>query len=388
MTTHAKAPAVDFSHTSTKLSRIREILSEEYCRQHAFPWIVAYSGGKDSTLLLQLVFDALAETPAELRKRQVHVVGNDTGVESPLVISHLHKSIGVIQKAIGKMDLPMTTTITKPCIDQTFWVNVIGRGYIPPTRSFRWCTDRMKIAPTNKVIRQVTAKQGKSILLVGTRKSESASRRRRMENYAKRGRRMNAHNQVDGCRIFSPLADLTDNEVWAILLQSRPPWGGTHRNLITLYRNAQSGECPLVLSKADAPACGSTSPRFGCWTCTVVAKDRSLAGLVDSGFDELEPLLDFRDWILALREKDENRMPVRRDGSTKFRADGSRVHGPFKMKVRRRILKRLKSLEKETGATLISKSEKETIEDIWRRDEVHYATRDALVEAVGAAPAV
>lgn len=363
-------------------------MSEEYCRQHAFPWIVAYSGGKDSTLLLQLVFDALAETPAELRKRQVHVVGNDTGVESPLVISHLHKSIGVIQKAIGKMDLPMTTTITKPCIDQTFWVNVIGRGYIPPTRSFRWCTDRMKIAPTNKVIRQVTAKQGKSILLVGTRKSESASRRRRMENYAKRGRRMNAHNQVDGCRIFSPLADLTDNEVWAILLQSRPPWGGTHRNLITLYRNAQSGECPLVLSKADAPACGSTSPRFGCWTCTVVAKDRSLAGLVDSGFDELEPLLDFRDWILALREKDENRMPVRRDGSTKFRADGSRVHGPFKMKVRRRILKRLKSLEKETGATLISKSEKETIEDIWRRDEVHYATRDALVEAVGAAPAV
>ena len=387
MTSRAKAPAVSFSQTSAKLSAIREVLSEEYRKRHTHPWIVAYSGGKDSTLLLQLVFEALAETPAELRKRRVHVVGNDTGVESPLVIGHLHKSVGVIQKAIGKMDLPMTTTITKPCVDQTFWVNVIGRGYIPPTRSFRWCTDRMKIAPTNKVIRQVTAEKGKSVLLVGTRKSESASRRRRMENYAKRGRRMNAHNQIDGCRIFSPLADLTDNEVWAILLQSRPPWGGTHRNLITLYRNAQSGECPLVLSKADAPACGSTSPRFGCWTCTVVAKDRSLAGLVDSGFDELEPLLDFRDWIIKLREDDQNRMAIRRDGAAKYRGDGSRVRGPFKMEVRRRILEHLESLENDTGKKMISSAEKMMIEDIWRRDELQYENRDALIRAVGAVAA-
>jgi len=387
MTTRAKASAENFSHTPDKLAAIREVLSEEYRKRHSQPWIVAYSGGKDSTLLLQLVVETMLALPAEERKRRVHVVSNDTGVESPLVIDHLRKSIDVIRKAITKMNLPMAATITVPCIDQTFWVNVIGRGYIPPTRNFRWCTDRLKISPTNKFIQRVTNSQRSSVLLVGTRKSESASRRRRMENYAKRGRRMNAHNQIKNCRIFSPLAELTDNEVWAILLQSRPPWGGTHRNLITLYRNAQSGECPLVLSKEDAPACGSTSPRFGCWTCTVVAKDRSLAGLVDSGFDELEPLLDFRDWILALREKDENRMPVRRDGSTKYRVDGSRVRGPFKMEVRREILARLKELEVESGATLLSKAEEETIEDIWHYDELHYSTRDALIQAVGAVAA-
>ena len=384
MTALTTSAADTLSHTPAKIARIRAILQEEYRKKHLHPWIVAYSGGKDSTLLLQLVFESLLALPAEERKRQVHIVSNDTLVESPLVISHLRQSMETIRKATEAMSLPVTATITKPCIDQTFWVNVIGRGYIPPTRSFRWCTDRMKIIPTNKFIKRTTSAYNKSILLIGTRKSESSSRRRRMENYNKSGRRMNPHNQIKNCRIFSPIAELTDNEVWAILLQSKPPWGGSHRNLITLYRNAGGGECPLVLSKEDVPSCGSASPRFGCWTCTVVAKDRSLAGLVDAGFDELEPLLDFRDWILELREVDKNRMPVRRDGTSKYREDGSRVRGPFKMEIRRRILKQLRDLEKETCRVLISKSEVDVIEDIWRHDVLHYETRDALIHAVRA----
>ena len=375
-------------YTLTKLDDIRVVLREEYKKQHNYPWIVAYSGGKDSTLLLQLVFETILALPADARKRQVHIVANDTLVESPLIIDHLRKSINTIRRAIAEMDLPMSATITKPCVDQTFWVNVIGRGYIPPTRNFRWCTDRMKISPTSRFIEKTTAAYRKSILLIGTRKSESSSRRRRMEKYEQSGLRMSPHNQIKNCRIFSPIAELTDNEVWAILLQSKPPWGGNHRNLITLYRNAGGGECPLVLSKEDAPSCGSTSPRFGCWTCTVVAKDRSLAGLIDAGFDELEPLLDFRDWILELREKDENRMPVRRDGTTKYRVDGSRVRGPFKMEVRRSILKRLHALEQETERELISRAEMEVIEDVWRRDTLHYESRDALIHAVGAAVTV
>ena len=376
------------SRTHGVLAEIRAVLREEYKKQHNYPWIVAYSGGKDSTLLLQLVFETILALPVDARKRQIHIVANDTLVESPLIIDHLRKSISTIRRVIAEMDLPISATITKPCVDQTFWVNVIGRGYIPPTRNFRWCTDRMKIAPTSRFIEKTTAAYRKSILLIGTRKSESSSRRRRMEKYEKNGLRMNPHNQIKNCRVFSPIAELTDNEVWAILLQSKPPWGGNHRNLITLYRNAGGGECPLVLSKEDAPSCGSTSPRFGCWTCTVVAKDRSLAGLIDAGFGELEPLLDFRDWILELREADENRMPVRRDGTTKYRADNSRVRGPFKMEVRRLILKRLCVLEQETERELISRPEVEIIEDIWRRDLLHYESRDALIRAVGAAVTV
>lgn len=377
--------ADDLAQTPAKLADIRAVLREEYEKRTNDPWIVAYSGGKDSTLLLQLAAEAMLSLPPEKRKRRLHVVANDTLVESPLVISHLKHSIGKIRGMIDDKHLPMTAAITRPCIDQTFWVNVIGRGYIPPTRSFRWCTDRMKIHPTTRLIRRLTAANKRSILLVGTRKSESNSRRRRMEKREKSGKRFNPHTQIEGCRMFSPLADLTDNEVWAVLMQTRPPWGGTHRELITLYRNAGGGECPLVLSKEDVPSCGTTSPRFGCWTCTVVKKDRSLDGLVNSGFDELEPLADFRNWLLDLRENNNNRMPFRRDGTTKEREDGSLVFGPFRMNVRKRILRKLRELEKETGKELLLPNEMVAIKDIWWRDEHYYKCRAAL-DAVGTLP--
>lgn len=383
----AEAADDDLSRTPGKLAAIRGALGEEYAKRTNDPWIVAYSGGKDSTLLLQLATEAMLALPPEKRKRRLHIVANDTLVESPLVISHLQQSIGKIREMIAARDLPMSATITRPCIDQTFWVNVIGRGYIPPTRSFRWCTDRMKIHPTTRLIRRLTIANRRSVLLVGTRKSESASRRRRMEKREKKGSRFNPHSQIENCRMFSPLADLTDNEVWAILMQSRPPWGGTHRELITLYRNARGGECPVVLSKDDAPSCGSTSPRFGCWTCTVVKKDRSLEGLVSSGFDEFEPLMDFRNWLLDLREDDNNRMPFRRDGATKQREDGSQVRGPFKMKIRQAILRRLLKLEKEIGKPLIRTNERLAIEDIWRRDTCFYDCRASLLQSVGAVAA-
>lgn len=381
-----KLAADDLTDAPSKLAAIQQELRAEYCKRGRAPWIVAYSGGKDSTLLLQLTINTMLSLPPEQRKRQVHVVANDTLVESPLIIAHLKRSVDTIRKMIADTGLPMSATITKPCIDQTFWVSVIGRGYIPPTRNFRWCTDRMKIRPTTRYIKRVTTANSRSILLIGTRKSESDGRRRRMEKYKKSGRRLNPHNQIKNCYVFSPLADLTDNEVWAVLMQSRPPWGGTHRNLITLYRNARGGECPVVLSKDDAPSCGSTSPRFGCWTCTVVKKDRSLEGLVGAGFDELEPLMDFRNWLLELRENEENRLPFRRDGAMKHREDGSRVWGPFRMEVRREILKALKELEMEIGRSLISQGEEEIIDDIWRRDQLQYDAHEALLQSVGVVP--
>ncbi len=384
---HAEGINADsLSETPAKLAAIRTALREEYEKHHNQPWIVAYSGGKDSTLLLQMIFETVLAS--KKRRRQVHIVANDTQVESPPVINHLNDSITAIRKAIGAGDLPMSATITKPYTDQTFWVNVIGRGYIPPTRNFRWCTDRLKIQPTTDFIRRLTRTHKKTILLLGTRKAESSARKRRMEKYARTSRgRMNPHTQIKDCRVFSPLAELDDNEVWAVLLQSRPPWGGTHRRLITLYRNAGGGECPLVLTKEDAPSCGTTSPRFGCWTCTVVAKDRSLGGMIDSGHDELEPLHDFREWILQLRENEKNRMPIRRNGETKFREDGTRVRGPFKMEIRRKIREKLESLEAEVGKTLLTIGEQWAIDEIWRIDEMQYDARDTVLRMIGATAA-
>ena len=327
---NSSAGAPGAQRTVALLKGCSEVLRREYLRKHRDPWIVAYSGGKDSTVLLQLIWEMLAALPQDMRRRDVHVVGNDTLVESPLVIRHLRDTISTIAKAARATGLPITTKITQPHIDQTFWVNVIGRGYIPPTRNFRWCTDRMKIVPTSQLLEGLIRNHGRAVLLIGTRKSESQHRGRNMAKRGVSGNKMNPHTSIAGCRVFAPLADFSDDDVWMILMQRPAPWGGSHRNLITLYRNAGGGECPLVLTPDDAPSCGTTSPRFGCWTCTVVKKDRSLRGLIDSGHEDaffLRKLHDFRDWLVELREDSANRQRVRRDGNVRSRVDGSRVLG-------------------------------------------------------------
>ena len=370
------------SNVPARLAAVRETLRAEFTRGHADPWIVAYSGGKDSTLLLHLVWEAAAGAP----RRPVYVVSNDTLVESPLVIRHLRQSLAVIREGARRDGLPITVKVTEPCIDQTFWVNVIGRGYIPPTRNFRWCTDRMKIAPTNDLIRKLVLTHRRAVLLVGTRRSESQTRGRAMARRGVTAAAMNPHDTIPDCRMFAPLADLDDDDVWKILMQRRPPWGGTHRDLVTLYRNAGGGECPLVLSKEDAPSCGTTSPRFGCWTCTVVRKDRSMRGLIDAGHDDedmLEALAEFREWLIVLREDNRNRLPVRRDGRTKLREDGTRVFGPFRLEVRQKILDRLRALEEQIGEMLIEPDEIEMIDDIWRRDRIREEGRLSLLARVG-----
>ena len=188
--------------------------------------------------------------------------------------------------------------------------------------------------------------------------------------------------------MFAPLADLDDEDVWMTLMQRKPPWGGTHRSLITLYRNAGGGECPLVMTREQAPSCGSSSPRFGCWTCTVVKKDRSLRGLIDSGYAEaerMEALFDFREWLIEMREDNANRLPVRRNGNAKQRADGSRVYGPFKLEVRKEMLERLHELEKRIGQQLILPAEVDCIEDVWWRDEIRERARQSLDRGILAA---
>ena len=371
------------SSLADKLAGVQQVLRKEYTRKHASPWVIAYSGGKDSTLLLHLVWELLLALPAGQRRRKIFVVSNDTLVESPLVIDHLKNSLSTINKAAAKQRLPIESHLTTPNLDQSFWVNVIGKGYIPPTRNFRWCTDRLKIIPTNALLKKLVIEHRKVILLIGSRLSESQNRKRAMLKHGVTADTMNKHGSIDDCLMFSPLADLTNDDVWTLLMQRKPPWGGTHRRLITLYKNAGGGECPLVISKDDAPSCGSSSPRFGCWTCTVVEKDKSMQGSIAAGHKDeemLEALLDFRNWLAELRADRANRMDVRRDGSRKINEEGELTNGPFKMHVRRKILEKLQEMEEEFGSKLISGTELAIIKETWRRDAIKEDGRSALLD--------
>lgn len=364
-----------------KLDDIRKDILDEYQQPHAFPWIIGFSGGKDSTFLAQLVIEVLLEIAPSDRRREIHLVANDTRVESPPLIDHIDNMLSKLQNAAENLRIPLKTIKTKPPLEQTFWVNLIGRGYPSPNHSFRWCTDRLKIQPTSQYIKSKITENGETILLLGVRSEESATRARSINRFS-RQHRLNPHNTLNGCHVFRPIINLTTEEVWQCLYEMRPPWGGNHNELIELYKNAQSGESPFVSDKSEEPASNSQSLRLGCWTCTVVVKDKSINGFIDSGIKGLEPLMRFRDWIAQIRNDTTKRMATRRGGKINYLPNGSLIPGPFTLEARKEILDRLLETQKKVGKELISLDEVDLIKQIWAEDSAKHV-KDHIKKAKG-----
>lgn len=352
-----------------KLRSIRQELRAEYLQPHDKPWMIGFSGGKDSTLLAHLVLDCLMSVAPDERKRRVFIVSNDTLVESPIFQSFVDRLLGQVSDGVAALRLPVEVIKTHPLIEESFWVNLIGKGYPAPNRTFRWCTDRMKIRPTSRFIRQIVSEKGEAILLLGVRRAESALRAGNIARHEDAdGGRLSPHSDHKGVWIFSPIKELSTEEVWITLLNSRPPWGGTYRDIVALYKSAQGTECPFVMSANDAPSCGSNSARFGCWTCTVVEKDTSLESLIAAGNEHLEPLAEYRRRLRAVSEDPDCRSKVRRNGQPGL--------GPLIVPVRVQLLEELLSIQSTVGIALISEVEVRLIRDQWAKDQAEDAWRD------------
>ena len=119
----------------------------------------------------------------EEKKKPIFVITTDTMVENPIISMWVGRSIKKINEAAKKQKMPIKAHELKPDITQTFWVNLIGRGYPSPRQGFRWCTDRLKIKPSTKFITEKIHKYGECILLLGTRKDESSTRKNSMEKF-------------------------------------------------------------------------------------------------------------------------------------------------------------------------------------------------------------
>ena len=274
---------------------LTEQIQELYCQDDK-PIIVGWSGGKDSTTVLQLFWYAIADLPVEKRTKPIHVISNDTLVENPIVSNWIRKSHKLMEETAEKQQMPIQTHLTYPALQQRFWVCLIGKGYPAPRNKFRWCTDRMKIQPTDSFIRQMIRNQGEVILTLGTRKSESAARAKNMEKHRKW--RVNDHLNANPSRpnslIYLPIEDWQTNEVWMYLMQWENPWGGNNEDLLSMYQGATAdNECPLVVD-TSTPSCGDS--RFGCWVCTMVSKDKSMEAMIQNDEEKewMQPLLEIR----------------------------------------------------------------------------------------------
>ncbi len=342
-----------------------EIIDQYLYDEHpSRPWIIGFSGGKDSTMLLQVVWNALKKIDPALLTRQIYVVCNDTLVENPRIVKFINKTLKRIQKEANLHDFPIIVHQTMPNLENTFWVKLIGLGYPAPNKFYRWCTERLKIDPTTRFIKETTSMNEEAIILLGTRSDESSNRAASIKKHEIKGQRLRKH-LLPNVFVYAPIKDVTTNEVWQYLNQVPPPWGGTHKELVTLYRNANAGDCPLVIDDTT-PSCGNS--RFGCWTCTVVNKDKSMDGLIDNGEEWMQPLADIRNFLIETRDNPEKyRQRERRDGSVH-----ERFWGPYTFETRVEILKRIlkaqKLIEASEGIELITHQEMVLIQYYWFRD--------------------
>lgn len=348
------------------------------------PWVIGYSGGKDSTAVVELVYKMLLNLPKEERRKNVYIVSSDTLIENPLIKIYLSKMNDLLGEAAKRDELPIISAMVTPPANNSFWANIIGRGFPTPRMNgtFRWCTDRLKINPSADYIRRVIKEEGEEVVvLLGVRKAESIARKRRIEGRELANRLLNRHETIQDAYVYNPIVELTTEDVWDVLLKQdggRTPWGSDNSELVSLYSGADSGECPFAGMQAGGQTQSCGNSRFGCWVCTVVKEDKSLNGFIRSGHRELIPLADFRTWLMSIRDKEEYREKKRRNGTVYEDKQGNLGFGPFTWEARQLILEKLLETQKKMQYELITVEELKAIDEIW--DEELDLSRRTLVE--------
>ena len=333
------------------------------------PWLIGYSGGKDSTLLVSLVIETVMRLPEKERTKHIFIVTSDTGVENPIVKKYMHSSSNKINEFSKKIHANIQADIIYPEVVQSYWSLVIGLGYpTPEPPGFRWCTERLKILPMNRYTNSIIEQHGEVILLLGVRKAESSTRKRSITAREIDGKILTRHTDIPKAHVYNPLTEIKNELVWEYLLKDDgvSTWGVDMKYLFSLYQGEDLGEEQSVIGQVDKdkiPITGNS--RFGCWCCTIVKVDKSLQKFIDNGSKELIPLRDFRDWLVSIRQDPEFRDNKRRNGKVYQKSNGEYGFGPFKLSARQEILKRLLVLQRDTGFELITNEELKTIDTLW-----------------------
>ncbi|MDJ1173905.1 DNA phosphorothioation system sulfurtransferase DndC [Roseofilum capinflatum] len=362
---------------------------QELYLDNEIPFIVGLSGGKDSTATLQLVWNAIARLPEEKRTKLIYVITTDTLVENPIVSQWVRKSIELMKASAKKQRMPIEPHLLIPEISETYWVGLVGRGYPAPRHSFRWCTPRLKVHPSNHFIRDIVRKNGEAIVILGTRKTES-TRRAAIMNKREQGKvkdRLCPHVHLPSSLLYTPIEDWRTDEVWMYLMQWENPWGNNNKDLFSMYRGATAdNECPLVVD-TSTPSCGSS--RFGCWVCTLVDKDKSMEAMIQNDEEKewLQPLLDIRSELDPKNDRDKRdfrriygrvELFERKIQGADKKTELQPIPGPYKKEWREYLLRRLleaqvqvrQTAPPEMGEiTLITPEELSEIRRIWLEEK-------------------
>lgn len=317
-------------------------------------WVVAWSGGKDSSCLLGMVVAALESLPVEERKRKIWAIMSDTQMENPNLDFYMKDQVNKINEFAKKNNLPLSGEIVKRIPEHSYFYLVLGKGYFLPQNNGkgRWCTQRLKILPQDKRIREIDP----SYILLGVRTGESSKRKESIEKWSNKNDlsyKIGEHVHIKSSKTFMPIVDFSIEDVWGYLQQKSLPWSSTHM-VRKLYRDA-TGECGFTNPKktekksSTLESCGA---RFGCWTCPVILKDRSTEEMSKNN-SWMKPLSEFR--MMQLRVMGDYK-PTRPKNQS--RKDRSKILRAFEG-INNQIKQVTKSGYKMNGKRMIDKKGKE-----------------------------
>lgn len=348
---------------------------QELYLSDTIPWIIGYSGGKDSTASLQLVWNAIADLPVEQRTKDIHVISTDTLVENPVIAAWVVNSLDRIGRAADILGLRIKAHRLTPALGNRYWVSLIGKGYPAPRNRFRWCTDRLKISASTKFIQELSEANNEAILVLGQRRGESQARDKVMDEYSgsTRGRlNRNKDPKLSRVWVYLPVETWTSDNVWEYLITSPNPWGVDNQELFSIYRGATpDAECPIVVD-TSTPSCGDS--RFGCYVCTMVSQDKSMQAMIQNDDQKawMQPILDFRNKNLSIKDHDVRDFQ-RMNGRVKL-MNGALIHGPYLQEQRAKLLEELLRTQKKIRDSkvagydrieLISLEELDEIRRLW-----------------------
>jgi DNA sulfur modification protein DndC len=322
-------------------------------------WSIAYSGGKDSTTTVSFILWAIEQGRIQ-RPETLTVLYADTRQELPPLQRTAMRFIADLQ-AEG-----VDARIVLPEIDNRFYVYLLGRGVPPPSNTFRWCTERLKIKPMLDALHTMHVEHGQRFLqITGVRLGESAVRDQRIaiSCTSTKGECGQGWFQQMGSEAISdtlaPIVHWRTCFVWDWLYD----WYSDNWAQACGYEQGHKREYLGDL----AAAYGDDDARTGCIGCNLASRDVALENIIHTPeWEHLRPLLGIKPLFAELK-KPRNRIRKASPEFTKsgeYAKKGQRM-GPLTMEGRAYGLERVLDIQRQAGVDLINAEEESRIRELW-----------------------
>lgn len=318
---------------SWNINKARDIIERNYLEDDR-PWLIGYSGGKDSSLLLQLVCEVFLK---HKKNKRITVSFLDTRLEKDSKLATIKESFTKFEQ-IG-----LITSITRCSPDHSFWSTVCGRGYPMPSMRLRYCTKDLKQVPGDKELKQIAVKfgGGRALKIIGMRKQEGSLRKKRLEERGAPENKTVLAKRLTLEALY-PIANVTTDELWQYLKDIGAfAWGEPTCELEERYSAGRES-------------------RDGCWICPFLYKEEDMNKRCN---EEQRRIREF----CYRYNGDISKRNLCTTDKQRERLSRGLTAGRFTLEARKEIFDFIMNIQKDTGQVYITPEEEEYIKQCWQQ---------------------